>query len=112
MSVELLAVGRAHEPGVIAGRRAVDEDVLGGLGRLRARFVSRSHAWRRAVARGVQDVEAQAIGDGGDRVDIDVGQMMQFLTTVLMFSSAVFYSAQRFKAAWVYMRFVFKRVTL
>ena len=35
----------------------------------------------------------------------DISQVMQFLTTVLMFSSAVFYSAQRFKAAWVYMRF-------
>ncbi len=36
----------------------------------------------------------------------DVGQIMQFLTIALMFSSAVFYSAQKIPAAaWVYMRF-------
>jgi lipopolysaccharide transport system permease protein len=36
----------------------------------------------------------------------DVGQVMQFLTMALMFSSAVFYSAQKIPAAaWVYMRF-------
>ncbi len=36
----------------------------------------------------------------------DIGQILQFLTTVLMFSSAVFYSAQRIPvAAWTYMRF-------
>jgi len=36
----------------------------------------------------------------------DVGQVMQFLTMVLMFSSAVFYSAQSIKPpAWVWMRF-------
>lgn len=36
----------------------------------------------------------------------DVGQIMQFLTMALMFSSAVFYSAQKIPAAaWAYMRF-------
>lgn len=36
----------------------------------------------------------------------DVGQMMQFTTMALMFSSAVFYSAQRIPAnVWHYMRF-------
>lgn len=36
----------------------------------------------------------------------DVGQIMQFLTMALMFSSAVFYSAQKIPAAaWVWMRF-------
>ena len=36
----------------------------------------------------------------------DVGQMMQFLTMALMFSSAVFYSALKIPAnAWTYMRF-------
>ncbi len=35
----------------------------------------------------------------------DVGQVMQFLTMALMFSSAVFYSAQQIPdAAWLYMR--------
>lgn len=36
----------------------------------------------------------------------DVGQVMQFITMALMFSSAVFYSAQKIPAAaWVWMRF-------
>jgi lipopolysaccharide transport system permease protein len=36
----------------------------------------------------------------------DIGQVMQFLTMALMFSSAVFYSAQKIPAAaWVFMRF-------
>ncbi len=36
----------------------------------------------------------------------DVGQIMQFITMALMFSSAVFYSAQKIPpAAWVWMRF-------
>lgn len=36
----------------------------------------------------------------------DVGQVMQFLTMALMFSSAVFYSAAKIPAAaWTYMRF-------
>ncbi len=36
----------------------------------------------------------------------DVGQVMQFLSIALMFSSAVFYSAQKIPAAaWTYMRF-------
>ncbi len=36
----------------------------------------------------------------------DVGQVMQFITMALMFSSAVFYSAQKIPvAAWTYMRF-------
>ena len=36
----------------------------------------------------------------------DVGQMMQFLTMTLMFSSAVFYSAHKIpSAAWIWMRF-------
>jgi lipopolysaccharide transport system permease protein len=36
----------------------------------------------------------------------DISQIMQFLTMALMFSSAVFYSAQKISpAAWVYMRF-------
>lgn len=36
----------------------------------------------------------------------DIGQVMQFLSMALMFSSAVFYSAQRIPAAaWAYMRF-------
>jgi lipopolysaccharide transport system permease protein len=36
----------------------------------------------------------------------DIGQVMQFLTNILMFSSAVFYSAQRIPApAWNFMRF-------
>ena len=36
----------------------------------------------------------------------DVGQVMQFITMALMFSSAVFYSAQKIPdAAWLYMRF-------
>ena len=36
----------------------------------------------------------------------DIGQVMQFLSMALMFSSAVFYSAQRIPAAaWVFMRF-------
>ncbi len=36
----------------------------------------------------------------------DVGQIMQFITMALMFSSAVFYSAQKIPvAAWTYMRF-------
>ena len=36
----------------------------------------------------------------------DIGQVMQFLTMALMFSSAVFYSAQTIPAnIWVYMRF-------
>lgn len=35
----------------------------------------------------------------------DVGQVMQFLTLALMFSSAVFYSAQKIPAeAWIYLR--------
>jgi len=35
----------------------------------------------------------------------DVGQMMQFVTTALMFSSAVFYSAQKIPAnVWLYLR--------
>jgi lipopolysaccharide transport system permease protein len=36
----------------------------------------------------------------------DIGQVMQFLTMALMFSSAVFYSAQKIPAeAWVFLRF-------
>jgi len=36
----------------------------------------------------------------------DVSQIMQFFTMALMFSSAVFYSAQKIPdAAWLYMRF-------
>ena len=36
----------------------------------------------------------------------DIGQIMQFLTMALMFSSAVFYSAQKIPApAWTFMRF-------
>ena len=36
----------------------------------------------------------------------DIGQIMQFLSLALMFSSAVFYSAQKIPApAWTYMRF-------
>lgn len=36
----------------------------------------------------------------------DISQVMQFLTVALMFSSAVFYSAQKIPAAaWVYLRF-------
>ncbi|MBI3885490.1 MAG: ABC transporter permease [Opitutae bacterium] len=36
----------------------------------------------------------------------DIGQILQFLSTALMFSSAVFYSAQKIPpAAWAYMRF-------
>jgi lipopolysaccharide transport system permease protein len=35
----------------------------------------------------------------------DIGQVMQFLTTVLMWASGVFYSAQKYPAAWIYMRF-------
>ncbi len=36
----------------------------------------------------------------------DIGQIMQFLTMALMFSSAVFYSAQKIPApAWAFMRF-------
>jgi lipopolysaccharide transport system permease protein len=35
----------------------------------------------------------------------DVGQVIQFITTVLMFSSGVFNSAHSFKGAWVYLRF-------
>lgn len=36
----------------------------------------------------------------------DIGQVMQFLTMALMFSSAVFYSAQKISPeAWVFMRF-------
>ena len=36
----------------------------------------------------------------------DIGQVMQFLSMALMFSIAVFYSAQRIPAAaWVFMRF-------
>ncbi len=36
----------------------------------------------------------------------DIGQVMQFLTLALMFSSAVFYSAEKISApAWIYMRF-------
>ena len=36
----------------------------------------------------------------------DIGQIVQFLTNVLMFASAVFYSAQKIPAAaWIYMRF-------
>jgi lipopolysaccharide transport system permease protein len=36
----------------------------------------------------------------------DIGQMMQFLTMALLFSSAVFYSAEKIpEAAWVWLRF-------
>ena len=36
----------------------------------------------------------------------DVGQVMQFLTTALMFSSAIFYSAQKIPpAGWAFLRF-------
>ena len=35
----------------------------------------------------------------------DVGQVMPFVTTALMWASGVFYSAQKYPAAWVYLRF-------
>ena len=35
----------------------------------------------------------------------DIGQMMQFLSTALMWSSAVFFTAQKYPAAWIYLRF-------
>lgn len=35
----------------------------------------------------------------------DIGQVMQFLTMALMWASGVFFSAQKFPAAWVYLRF-------
>lgn len=35
----------------------------------------------------------------------DISQVMQFLSMALMWASGVFFSAQRFPAAWVYLRF-------
>ena len=35
----------------------------------------------------------------------DIGQVMQFLSMALMWASGVFFSAQKFPAAWVYLRF-------
>jgi lipopolysaccharide transport system permease protein len=35
----------------------------------------------------------------------DIGQVMQFLTMALMWASAVFFTAQKYPAAWVIMRF-------
>ncbi len=35
----------------------------------------------------------------------DISQVMQFLTMVLMWSSAVFFTAQKYPAVWVYLRF-------
>jgi lipopolysaccharide transport system permease protein len=35
----------------------------------------------------------------------DIGQVMQFLSTVLMWASGVFFSAQKYPTAWVYLRF-------
>jgi len=35
----------------------------------------------------------------------DIGQVMQFLTMALMWASGVFFTAQKFPAAWVYLRF-------
>jgi len=35
----------------------------------------------------------------------DIGQVMQFISTALMWASGVFFSAQKFPAAWAYLRF-------
>jgi len=35
----------------------------------------------------------------------DVSQVMQFLSTALMWASAVFFTAQKYPAAWIYLRF-------
>jgi lipopolysaccharide transport system permease protein len=35
----------------------------------------------------------------------DIGQVMQFLTTALMWASAVFFTAQKYPAAWPWLRF-------
>jgi lipopolysaccharide transport system permease protein len=35
----------------------------------------------------------------------DIGQIMQFLAMALMWSSAVFFTAQKFPTAWLYLRF-------
>ena len=35
----------------------------------------------------------------------DIGQLMQFLSTALMWASAVFFNAQKYPAAWAYLRF-------
>lgn len=35
----------------------------------------------------------------------DIGQIMQFISTALMWASAVFFTAQKYPAAWVYLRF-------
>lgn len=35
----------------------------------------------------------------------DIGQVMQFLSTALMWASAVFFSAEKYPAAWTYLRF-------
>ena len=35
----------------------------------------------------------------------DIGQIMQFLSTALMWASAVFFTAQKYPAAWSYLRF-------
>ena len=35
----------------------------------------------------------------------DIGQVMQFLSTALMWASAVFFTAQKYPAAWTYLRF-------
>ena len=35
----------------------------------------------------------------------DIGQVMQFISTALMWASAVFFTAQKYPAAWIYLRF-------
>ncbi|SDS27563.1 ABC transporter permease [Opitutus sp. GAS368] len=35
----------------------------------------------------------------------DIGQVMQFLSTALMWASAVFFTAQKYPTAWTYLRF-------